>query len=220
MYRLATCLLLLALVSAACTESTDSRETIRGSGNLITEARPVGDFDRLLIEGFGEVILDIGPEVSLEVEAEDNVMPRLTTEVRSGRLVIGIEPRTSFQNVDEPIYRVTAPGLKQVTISGSGSVTTAELDEEEFEVTISGSGSVTPAGSAGHIEVVISGSGGYHGADLSSATGSISISGSGSAVVNASETLDITIGGSGSVEYIGTPRLTQSIGGTGEIRQR
>ncbi|OGO16907.1 MAG: hypothetical protein A2Z14_01960 [Chloroflexi bacterium RBG_16_48_8] len=56
-------------------------QTIQGSRNIITEARDVGGFNRIELEGMGKVILTQGEEESLTIEADDNLMEYITTEV-------------------------------------------------------------------------------------------------------------------------------------------
>lgn len=65
----------------------------RGSGNLITEEREVSDFDRVELASDGELMLTQGGSESLIIEAEDNVMSYITSEVRGGTLVLGLKTR-------------------------------------------------------------------------------------------------------------------------------
>ena len=210
----------LTLVAAGCTDLSSDNTRITGSGVVSIEAREIGSFDRVAVEGSGEVFIEVGPASSLEIEAEDNVMAVLTTEIRNGRLVLSVEEGNSLRNVETPIYRITTPDLAGVSIAGSGDVVVDGVDTTEFTVDIAGSGYVQPTGSAGHISVSISGSGDYDGASLSAATAEVSIAGSGAVVVNATDALDVSIAGSGDVVYLGDPTVTQSIDGDGRVSQR
>jgi hypothetical protein len=175
------------------------------------------DFDEISVAGFGEVIVAVGPGASLIVEAEDNVLPYLVTDVVGDTLEISSEDDISFRDVEEPTYTVTVPSLDTVTIAGSGSVTASGVGGESFKVTISGSGDVTPEGSVTSVDVTIAGSGTFLGAGLVSSEGTVSISGSGTVVVHATGTLEASIAGSGNITYLGDPELTQSIAGSGSI---
>ena len=210
----------LTLVAAGCTDLSSDNTRITGSGVVSIEAREIGSFDRVAVEGSGEVFIEVGPASSLEIEAEDNVMAVLTTEIRNGRLVLSVEEGNSLRNVETPIYRITTPDLAGVSIAGSGNVVVDGVDTTEFTVDIAGSGYVQPSGSADHISVSISGSGDYDGASLSAPTAEVSIAGSGAVVVNATDALDVSIAGSGDVVYLGNPTLTQSIDGDGRVSQR
>ena len=206
---------LAALSVPAC--GTDA-VGVRGSGNVITESRDVSGFDEIVVLGSGEIVVDIDGTESLTIEAEDNIIPLLTTEVSGGRLELSVESNTS--PTVEVKYSITAAALVGVSIAGSGDVTVIDIDADSFDVEISGSGRVEPAGTAGWLVVDISGSGKYVGAGLAAAAGTVDISGSGNAVVNVTDDLDVDISGSGNVEYLGDPSLTSSISGSGDIQQR
>ena len=50
-------------------------DRVKGSGKLITESREVREFDRIVLNGSGEVVITQGDEESLSVETDDNIMP-------------------------------------------------------------------------------------------------------------------------------------------------
>lgn len=214
----ATLLLVMVLVTTACT-ITDSDTTITGSGTVATESRDVDSFDRLVVEGGAQVLIEVGPATSLEVQTDDNVTPVLTTEVRDGRLVLSIESGTSLRDIAPIVYRITTPNLVAVEISGSGDVVAENVDTTDFDVDISGSGDVKLVGIVDTVSLNIAGSGSLNGAELIAVNGDVEISGSGYALVNATAELEISISGSGTVEYLGNPVVTQSIAGSGEVNQ-
>jgi hypothetical protein len=223
------------MLIAGCTDADTT--TVEGSGNVITETRTVGDFDRISVEGLGRIDVEVGPETSLNIEAEDNVLPYLVTEVEGSTLTIGSLENTSFRSIEEPIYTITTPtlggvsiagsgdvtvtgsltGSFEVSIAGSGDVTAPGIQVENLDVSISGSGHVVPSGAAAALDVSIEGSGHFRGEDLVAVDAEVDVNGSGNVVVNATETLDVSINGSGNVTYLGDATLTQSISGSGSI---
>lgn len=216
-----TVVLVLAVALAAGAMAgcdLDDLNATKGSGDVVTETRDVSGFEEIDVRGSGEVTVDVTGTESLTVEADDNILPLLETNVRNGVLVLSVE-----SNIDPtvgPSYTITAATLQGVSIAGSGDVTATGLDVDSFEVDIAGSGDVSPTGAAGTLAVAIAGSGRYQGEDLVAATGSVDVSGSGSAVVNVTDELDVDVAGSGNVEYIGSPTVTQSISGSGDVSQR
>ena len=191
---------------------------VRGSGNVITESRDVSGFSEIAVLGSGNVVVDVNGTESLTVEAEDNIMPLLKTEVRNGRLELSAE--SSISPTTDVTYTVTAATLDGVSISGSGDVAATGIDAESFDVEISGSGKVEPVGTADTLTLGISGSGRYAGEGLVASVGTVRVSGSGDAVVRVTDDLDVDVSGSGSVEYIGEPTVTESISGSGDISRR
>lgn len=208
--------LVLGLVLIGCDDDgvTDGNG-VRGSGNVVSETREVSGFNEIVLLGSGDVIVSVTGTESLVIEAEDNLLSLLTTDVRSGRLELGAD--MSFSATKGITYTITAATFDGVTINGSGDVTASGINANSFEATINGSGHVEPAGTAGELTVGINGSGSFDGAGLAASTGAVDVSGSGSVVVNVSDELDVSIGGSGDVEYLGDPTLTQSIGGSGSV---
>lgn len=191
---------------------------VRGSGNVITDSRDVSGFNEIAVLGSANVVVEVSGSESLTVEAEDNIMPLLKTEVRNGRLELSVE--SSISPTVEVKYTITAATLDGVSISGSGDVAATGIDAESFDVEISGSGKVEPAGIADTLTLSISGSGRYDGEGLAASVGDVRVSGSGDAVVYVTEDLDVDVSGSGSVEYIGDPSVTTSISGSGDVSRR
>ncbi len=187
----------------------------RGSGTMATETRQVSGFHEIDLSGSGHVLVSVTGTESLTVEAEDNILPLLTSEVRNGRLVLGA--RRSISPTREIVYTITVVSLEGVSVSGSGIVTATGIDVSGFDVEISGSGTVVPEGVAEQIDLSISGSGRFDGDELVSSSGHVSISGSGRAVVKVTDVLDVEVSGSGRVEYLGDPAVTSSISGSGSV---
>jgi hypothetical protein len=207
--------LFIVLAVSACDVSVFGE---RGSGNVITESRIVSGFDEIVLSGSGEVVVEVGGTESLTIEAEDNIMPLLTTEVRDGRLELST--KSSISPTVTVIYTISAATLDGLSIGGSGDITAAGINAESFDAEISGSGQIEVTGTTDAIDLEISGSGRYAGANLVASIATVSVSGSGHALVNVTDTMDAEISGSGTVEYIGDPNVNSSISGSGDISQR
>lgn len=191
---------------------------VRGSGTVVTESREVSGFSEIVLSGSGNVVVTVDGNESLTIEAEDNILPLLTTEVSKGRLELGAE--SAISPTQGIIYTISAAAMKGVTVSGSGVVVVTGIDEESFAVRISGSGNVEPSGTTSDLTVTVSGSGNYEGEGLGAAIGEVKVSGSGNALVNVIDVLDVTISGSGNIDYIGDPEVSSSISGSGDLNQR
>jgi hypothetical protein len=211
-------LIVACVALAGCDALEDAMDIVEGSGNVITETRDVSDFDDIALLGSGDVDINVTGVESVVIEAEDNIMPLLTADVRNGRLELGSESRFS---TDVGVkYTITVASLNGVEISGSGDVTAAGVDAGSFEVRIIGSGDVRLVGAATQLGVEISGSGNYAGEELLASVGDVQISGSGTAVVNVADELDASVSGSGSIEYLGDPAVNASTSGSGDISRR
>ncbi len=71
----------------------------RGSGIMATETREVSGYDAIEIEGYGNLIITQGETESLEIEAEDNILPHITTKVRNGTLHIRYDDNRWRSNI-------------------------------------------------------------------------------------------------------------------------
>lgn len=224
----------LALVG--CT--TTGLGGIRGSGDVTSESRDVSGFTEVVLEGSGSVTVSITGTESLTIEAEDNLISHLTSDVRSGKLVLGTDARISTTR--GIAYTITASSLDGITIDGSGKIEADDIAGEDFTAdingsgtirltgldlaslaaTVSGSGDIDVAGSSEDLRVEIPGSGSFGGEDLTAINGDVKISGSGSAVVNVSQSLTAVVSGSGTIDYLGNPTVDSTITGSGSVRPR
>jgi len=228
---------LLALILSSCNVSV-----VRGSGHVVSETRPVSDFNRVELVGSGDVVLTQGSEEALTVEAEDNLMSHLRTEVRGHTLYLGFTDNVASEIIvpTRPVkYYVSLKTLEGLKLSGSGNITAHELQAGQLGLDISGSGDIVidsltaqtvessisgsgkvqlSQGNAPEQRVEISGSGNYQGEKVAGQAVTVQISGSGNATVQAQETLEARISGSGDIYYYGTPRVTESVTGSGRVK--
>jgi hypothetical protein len=236
--------LLLSIPACNVTINGDwESETVRGSGVVVEENRKLGDISGIELAMPGTLYIEFGGSESLRIEAEDNLMEYIQTNVRSGRLVIenrqGINLRTS-QSIN---YYLTVDELNSIVISSSGNVEAEDLQSESFSVTISSSGNLSISSldstslhveisSSGNLEILggqvqeqtinISSSGDYNAEDLASIEADVSITSNGTATIRVSDHLSGRLSSSGNIYYIGNPELnvrTASSGRTEQIKE-
>ena len=56
---------------------------------IVKESRQVQDFEEVAMEGHGDLVIVQGDAETLEIEADEEILPKLKTEVRGRRLVLG-----------------------------------------------------------------------------------------------------------------------------------
>jgi hypothetical protein len=197
---------------------SDRHERQRGSGNRIKELRTVADFTRLRVEGSANVHVMVGGERRVELEFDDNLLPRVRSKVEDGELVLGLE-RGNYDFARPLSIEISVAKLEDCVLAGSGKLRIENLAGPSFKARIDGSGDVQASGKVDRFEGGIAGSGELACFDLVAREATISISGSGDAHVNASERLQAAIAGSGDVRYRGAPKeVTRSIAGSGSVR--
>jgi len=185
----------------------------------MSESRNVSGFEEVELQGVGNLSIQQTDSESLTVEAEEDVLPKIRSEVENDRLIIGPEPNTSIQTTQPINYTLTVKDLNALKVSGPGNVDAEDISTDELAVTTSGAGNVKISGEADSQEINISGSGSYQAEDLESKEVKVDVGGSGSAVVNVSDELNAEVSGIGSVEYIGDPTVNQDVSGVGAVRK-
>ena len=208
--RVALALLAVVLLVTACSVT-------RGSGLLAMESRPVSGFTKVELSGTGEVTIEKTGTESLSISVEDNLLPRLTSEVSNGTLILGAEPNTTIVPTKPITYSVTVKDLNGLAVSGSGNIQVQNVTTAALSIEISGSGTITARGAVNDQDLEISGSGQYQAEQLTSKTVKAAIAGSGTANVDATDVLDVTISGSGTLTYSGNPQIKQEISGSGKL---
>jgi putative autotransporter adhesin-like protein len=194
--------------------------TERGSGTMASVTRDVSGFNEVALNGVGNLTIRQTGSESLTIEAEDNVLPEISTEVEGNRLTI-VTPEYDMPAPTQPInYELTVRDLSALELPVAANVDASDISTDSLHVTISGAGDMKIAGEADSQDIEISGAGRYQAEDLESEEAEIDISGSGEAVVRVSDHLHVEVSGSGSVEYIGNPTVSRDITGAAEVRRR
>jgi Putative auto-transporter adhesin, head GIN domain len=209
--RIVLILAVIALSLTACSLTT-------GSGQMSSESRPVSGFTKVELNGNGELTIEQTGTESLTVSAEENLLPRVSSEVSGDTLVLELKTIAKIFPTKPIKYALTVKDLTGLEVSGSGSVSVSKLASSSLSTKISGSGNISANGTADDQDLDISGSGRYQAQQLVGKTVKVTISGSGSADVHATEVLDIQMSGSGALTYTGNPpQVTQEISGSGKV---
>ena len=191
-------LIVLTLVSLACQVAIPG--VVTGSSKVVSEVREVSNFDAITLESQGNVYITVGNTESLTIEAEENLLPLLTSDVENGVLRLGVV-RGRDINPTKPItYNVTVKSLKNITLAGSGNMYSDPLETDEMKILLAGSGDIEVKGLSGK--------------DLS-----INLAGSGNITINqvALITVDASINGSGDIRLDGkADKQTISVSGSGK----
>jgi hypothetical protein len=226
----------LVALASACLSFDFDEPGLDGSGTVVSQTRVATGFDEISVEDEFDVVVTIGPEHSVQVTGDDNLLPHVRTELR-GR-TLHVETRRELDPTDEIRVTITAPSLVSLASSGSSDVRASGIRSSAFEASVSGSsdmvaqgdfgdldtsvsgsGSIRLEGTADRIEAGVSGSGDLDLAQVVARSASVHVSGSGSAAVHVVEALDASVSGSGDVRYMGQPRVQSSVSGSGSVRQ-
>ena len=215
-------------------------KTIKGDGNVKKETRQVAGFTSLSSHGPMDVKIEYGNSNSIRVEADENLLPYIETNVENGKLLIQPKKNVNLRSRSKMVVYVSMTKIQKLQLSGSGNIggSGAFTSDNETEVMLSGSGNihlnsgsfkdlhfaisgsgniVAKGSSADKVSANVSGSGNVDCSDIAADDVEVKISGSGNAKVNANKSLTANISGSGNVFYKGSAtNISTKVAGSGK----
>jgi hypothetical protein len=214
---------------------------VTGSGAIVAQERTLGGFTAVEMAGQGDVHIETGGEQKIVIEADDNILPLIETQVRDGTLVIRTKERIDLHPSRTIRCNVTLKELDSIVLSGAGDIDAPAVKADRFAATIQGAGDLRIAtldaptvelriGGAGDIEIddldtdsltaLISGAGDvrFAGGDAKSAHVTITGLGNWEAehLVTGEATVKIT--GVGDATVHARDRLTAEVTGVGKVK--
>ena len=184
--------ILSTLLLSAC--SVGSTEAVRGSGTVVEEARNVSGVTGVELATLGHLIIEVGSVESLRIEAEDNLMEYLKTDVRGKTLRIRHQDRITLDNTEPVNYYLTVIDLDNIKISSAGDIQAPDLKARQFSISIA---------SSGNLEM----------GDLVADALDVKITSAGDVTMGAlsADTLEVDIGGDGNLDIASGQVETQNI---------
>jgi hypothetical protein len=209
-----------AVLVSGCHDMSTSPDQIVGSGRIVTRQQQFEPFSGIRLTGIGTIYITQNASQTFLLEADDNIIDRVTTTVENHVLTIGLQSG-SYTKVTVNVY-VSMKSVELLELIGTGKFTVIDpFRMNTLTCRIQGAGSMTLRGSADEQLVEIQGVGDVHSFDLEAARCTVVLSGTGSAEVKATQRLDATISGVGSIVYDGNPHeLNQQVSGVGTIHRR
>lgn len=219
--------LMLGTSIAACNLNVDGSfmgKPIKASDTFVTKEYKVNDFDKINLVGSGKVFFTQQPGApAVSVVTSDNVAELLDVYVENGMLQLKIKKGYSLNNIKKLDYTINAAALKEMNISGSGTIKLMNgLETDKLRLSVTGSGDmmVDNVNCTGDVTVSISGSGDIENSGLQCGDLKVSITGSGDIElkdINAGD-VDAHISGSGDILLKGKAlKADYSVTGSGDI---
>jgi hypothetical protein len=206
-----------------------------GSGTIQKESRNVDEFDQISVNVSGNVFYVQGDTYKVAIEADDNLLRYITTDVRSKELIIDSDKsicphKLNIYITSKELRKVEIEGSADffaqtpittenlsISIDGSGDVRIDSVFSEGVWLEINGSGEIHIGGNCNTFSAEVNGSGDIFASKLNSKISKAEINGSGNAYVVAQDELVLEINGSGDVYYDGNPnRFVLNINGSGK----
>lgn len=211
---LLTTLGMVTVMVAGCTYTIDFNG-VRGEGPLVRESRQAGSFNAIDVGGGIHLRMRIGPSISVELEAEQNILDILTVTVIDGTLTV--ETDDSYSSPRGVTLTVVAPEITGIALSGGADGRLQDLDADDLTVDVSGGADLEVAGRIGHLDVTASGGGKARLGDLEAEAVQLDASGGASVEVRASQRIEGRAAGGASVRTAGDATVDVSTSGGASV---
>lgn len=206
-----------------------------------SEVRDLTGFSGIDVSGGIDLDIRIGDEFHVEVEADDDDVEEILTEVRGDTLHLRIDRDDFWNGFDDYSALIVLPALTEVEASGGsdvrviGTVTGAKFDlstsggsdieidlaVEELDVSMSGGSDVELSGTANMATIRNSGGSDLDARDLRVNHAELRASGGADVAITVLETLDARASGAADITYYGDPEVLDSDeSGGSDIRHR
>ncbi|WP_169051613.1 head GIN domain-containing protein [Flavobacterium sp. H122] len=221
-------------------QNGSNKNSVKGNGVIKTETRTTSDYEGISVSGSFTVKLTSGNEGKISITGEDNILDYVITEVEGRNLKIKFKKNSNIRYTKRIEVTVPVEQIKNVTLSGSGSITSAteikatnfsatqrgsgkinlNIDTQKLDAVLSGSGQLVLNGSTKNFEITLSGSGRIDSGKMNSENVTVQVSGSGKAAVTASHSISAVVSGSGQINYSGNPKIVEEkVSGSGGINK-
>jgi hypothetical protein len=195
-------------------------EHVKGNGNVKSDTRSPGSFEKLSSAGSIDIILEQGSTEGVEVTTDENLQSYIITEVKDNTLSVHIKENVSISST-KLIVKVKCKILRGINSGGSGDITSAgvlqsdklrisqggsgdfelNLNVEKLDINKAGSGDFKLEGKVGSLSVSSAGSGDLDASKISVGETAISMAGSGDVALPKGTKAKVSSAGSGDVHY-------------------
>ena len=189
---------------------------VRGSGKIASDTRNVSAFKGVNVGGKFQVEITAQQDFGVVVEADENLLQYIRTDVKNG--VLHIETDRKIAPSELVHIRVSAPEINALDVSGVASVTVNGIKTDEFSLDSSGAAKINLSGEAGKITADASGATKIDAEKLVAGDAVIDASGASQISINVTGELRADASGASKIFYTGTPtNIEKSTSGASRV---
>ena len=189
---------------------------IAGSGVRKTEKRELKSFNAIDTTGAYQIDVTCQKPASFEIEADDNILPLIKTEVRDGILFVSNDQE--YHSSRPVSLRITLPDLNSVSSHGARQLKIADANSSDLKIESTGAASVHATGRAKSVTISSTGAGEIDTSKLQAQSVKVDATGAASVDVYASNQLDVNVSGAVHVSYSGNPKVVNKhVSGIGSV---
>lgn len=192
---------------------------IKGSGVTKVEKREVSGFKKIEVSGAIEVEVTAQKDFSVDVEADDNLLEYVKTEVDGETLKIYTKSRIWKHNKIR--VTISMPELTETEVSGASKITANNIKTDSFKIDVSGASKIDLNGEANNLKIESSGASKINAENLKVANANVDVSGASNITVNATEEVQAEASGASKVYYVGEPKnVIKDTSGASKVSQK
>lgn len=216
-------------------------QNVHGNGKVVRETREIGSFSQMNIGGVFKIFLSQGSDEAVIVEADDNLLDYIRTEVVGNKLKVRIDDGVNIKRSERMNIYITFKEVNEIDIHGVNTVNSEEtLSFNDLRIERAGVGNtelslacnnlyiesnavgtIKLEGRADEMQMRNTGVGSVKANDFIVQKMKLENSGIGSVSVHADKTIEINSSGIGSVTYSGNASVTKlNSSGLGKIKKR
>lgn len=229
MKRVSLLIMIFLSVTLGSCVFDDWDQGVSGNGNVIEESRDISGFKGVLVSSGIDVYLSEGNDFKVMVEADENLMEVILTELKGSMLFVGTE-RYGIRRARSKKVFVTLPELEKLKISSAGdcvgqtpfnckdldlSISSAgdlslEVNADRIFLDLNSSGDARIEGTANLLKVSLSSAGDLNAFDLKAKKVDVDVSSAGSASVFATDEISMNVSSAGKIYYMGDAEVIRS----------
>jgi hypothetical protein len=176
---------------------------VEGSSVAATEVRDASDFETVEVGGALQVEIKAGRDFNVEVQADDNLLQFIKTEVSNGVLKIKTSERI---NAKTPVrVLVSAPSIEHIDASGASKISLEGASGPSLVIETSGASKVSLAGEVNKLEIDVSGASNIDAENLKAKVANVEASGASKVGVFVTEGISTNASGASKIWYTGNP---------------
>jgi hypothetical protein len=192
---------------------------VQGSGTSKSETRSVSGFTKIDAGGAVNVEVTAQKDFSVVVEADDNLLTNIKTEVSGDTLKIYSEDRISPKT--RVNVKISMPIIEGLDVSGASSGNVVNVNADSLEIVASGASKIKIDGMAKELNANASGASTVDAESLEVEDADVEASGASKAVVSATNDLKVDASGASKISYVGEPKnIKQNSSGASSVTKK
>ena len=173
----------------------------KGNGNLQSESRDVRGFKGVDVSGIFEVEIVAQKDFDVRVEADENLLQYIKTEVDDGMLEISCSKRIKSSSGLKVL--ISAPDIEKLEVSGVAKVSVSNLKNAGMNVDTSGASKISLHGETDKLVIDVSGASAIDAESLKARAATVDASGASKISVFATEAVRADASGASRITYAG-----------------